>query len=653
MDFINLIISKELVYALGWTVIHSLWQSIAMALLLAVVLLILKNHTAPLRYRLAYTALLAVLGLAIWNFFRLYDFEQAPEITLLTIQAADVNAAAMDQISTMPPLLQRFTSYFQMHIPLIVSIWLLGVAFFTLRLLGGLAYVQHLKSAHVFPMEEKWQRMLQNLTQQVSIKRPVQLMESALVKVPMIIGHLKPIILMPVGVVNVLSPDQVEAILAHELAHIARYDYLLNILQSVIEVLFYFNPGVWWIASRIRTEREHCCDDLAVSLCGDSLNYAKALVAIQEMNQEAPHFAMAFSTNRNQLLFRIKRILNQSQNTPDIMEKFITTCLLVAMLLAISVGAAHPYERNDPAQRAFSLLETMDFPTLRQEKETQPAQRSYFMESDTFPKGKWEYRGTYKGQQIETTIREGELSYLKIDGKEIPAAEFKNYENLVEEVIENIPPPPPPPPAPMAPPAPPAPPAPAPPPPPRMNGNENVRYEYEEQLHQQLEKMHVEGNKLQRELELRHRELEERHEAMREEIALRSFESIEMQENEILQRTAEMKMHLEQQRQELDKRAQELDKVEAEIRRESEKLAVTQKKKDETMRAWEQAMLKDGLIESAAKYSFKITSDKLLINGKKMNDSVLKKYQKIYEQIEGKKIKSGETYSISKNGGLE
>jgi len=111
----------------------------------------------------------------------------------------------------------------------------------------------------------------------------------------MTIGALKPIILFPIGAVTYLSVEQMEAILAHELAHIRRNDYFFNILHSLVEIIFYFHPAVWWLSNTIRNERENCCDDIAVSVSGNSLSYAKALVNLQELHAHSPTLAMGFA----------------------------------------------------------------------------------------------------------------------------------------------------------------------------------------------------------------------------------------------------------------------------------------------------------------------------------------------------------------------
>ena len=115
-------------------------------------------------------------------------------------------------------------------------------------------------------LDDKWRQSLRRLCGQLRIRRPVRLLESALVDVPMVIGWLRPVILLPASALSGLTPQQLEAIIAHELAHIRRHDYLINLLQSLIETLLFYHPAVWWVSRQIRREREHCCDDLAVAV---------------------------------------------------------------------------------------------------------------------------------------------------------------------------------------------------------------------------------------------------------------------------------------------------------------------------------------------------------------------------------------------------
>lgn len=636
MDFINLIISEELVYALGWTVVHSFWQGMGIALVMAGMMLVLQKQSPKVRYWFAYAALLVVLLLAVITFIDLYQLarlQNIQEITLLTtIQATTDAAFTSPEAATVSTLLQRFSSYFNQHMPLIVSVWLLGVTFFLLRLLGGLAYLQHLKTAHIYQVETHWEDMLEFLAKKLPVKRVVQLMESALVQVPVVVGHFKPLILMPVGAINGLTVEQVEAILAHELAHIARNDYFLNVVQSVIEALLYFNPAVWWISANIRTERENCCDDTAVQLCGNSLEYAKALVAIQEINQSAPNFAMAFGKKKHQLLNRVKRILNHPQNKSDMMEKFTTTCLILAVILGLSISAAQP-ENDD-----FYQNETSELPIF--DKVMLPA-------LDTLPKGKLNFTGRHKGQDVKTTVKDGKIEYLRIDGKEIPESEFKNYQPLVEEIIENVPPPPPPPPAPRAPrrvstpPAPPAPPAPGkigtPPTPPAPDGG----YFYHESHEMEA---------AQREIEVNMAELQARHEALAHELGENWRQELEMNEKMLKIEEEKLRQMERKIREEhetvLADHKREMARHEAELKKLKIELEHMELKHKKLKTRIEQELVKDGYIKESAHYRLNLSGKTMEVNGKTLPTAVAEKYRKIFREIMGEDLCSDCQFTV-------
>jgi hypothetical protein len=215
----------------------------------------------------------------------------------------------------------------------------MGVAVFILRLLGGISYIYYLRKRMNFPPDEYWLEMLERLCKKAGLQKSIELVESALVRTPMVVGHLKPMILFPIGIINRLTEQEVEAILAHELAHVMRHDYLFNILQSIIEALFYYHPAVWWMSAQIRDERESACDEIAIDLLGNSMNYAKALVVIQEMAFFPLTASLAFAgQNKNQFLMRMQRILNQPQNKSNIMEKLIATLIVLFTLIGLNLA---------------------------------------------------------------------------------------------------------------------------------------------------------------------------------------------------------------------------------------------------------------------------------------------------------------------------
>ncbi len=503
MNLIKNFISEDLIYALGWTMIHSLWQGLLIAFFLLIALYLLQDKSAKLRYEIAGLSLFSLFISSICTFIFFYEnISHGPvELTMLQDVGKHINNPGIP----LEYYSQSAAHYFNQHLPLIVTIWLLGVAFFLLRLLGGLVFIQKLKHQKNSPLAPFWQAKMKNLLSKIPVKRKVKLLESSLVNVPMVIGYLKPVLLMPVGAINNLSTAEVEAILAHELAHVVRNDYLINIFFSFIEVLFYYHPAVWIISAHIRSERENCADDIAIKLCGNSLTYARALVSLEEMNPNIPIFAMPFSGPKNQLLQRIQRILNQPQNRTNILEKLTATSLLLLAVLLLSFSSGKSTQEStidktiieETIKTTLSDLDTKVETIVSGELEKiLPA--TIKIRKDTVPdpikKNKKQriFRKDDNGE-IEVELLENKITELKIDGKLIPEEDYPSYENQVADLLENLPPPPPAPPIPPSPtampnlPAPPAPPTgidagaipappapPAPPAAPRMNKNIKV-----------------------------------------------------------------------------------------------------------------------------------------------------------------------------------
>ncbi|MBK8969006.1 MAG: M56 family metallopeptidase [Saprospiraceae bacterium] len=446
-------LSDALIQALGWTLVHSLWQGTAVALLLWLVLP--RLNRSGQRYWASYAALLTVLLAAGVSFVWVYStrntlVEIAPELTGGVLFSGNTGAVpAALQTGFWQNLAQTLEPY---H-PLIVSIWLLGFVFFLFQLGGGLRYIYRLRRNQNQPLEPVWQEKLQALASRIGLSRPVTLLESALVKAPMALGLFKPLILLPIGMANQLSPVEVEAILAHELAHIARRDWLFNLIQAIIEALFYFHPAVWWIAATIRAERENCCDDTAVALTGNRLLYAKTLVRLQDITRPAPAPNLTLGIDgapnllrrRPLLLERIKRILHQPQQSASLMEKTIAMAILVALITLLTVRA------NTPPALVESIREIAEKPiTWLAQVPAPPVPTSWQAPArDSVPDPVKRQRIVREDddQKVEMQLENGKITQLKIDGQEIEPANYNQYESLTESLRQE-----------MAPPAPPTPP---------------------------------------------------------------------------------------------------------------------------------------------------------------------------------------------------
>ncbi len=199
------------------------------------------------------------------------------------------------------------------HLAWVVAAWLLGVSLLSLRLLLGWLAVERLKRFGVRALDGELRARLDDLSGRLRITRPVRLLESALAEIPAVIGWLKPVILLPVQACTGLRPEQITAIIAHELAHIKRNDYIVNCVQVIVETVLFYHPVVWWLSRAIRREREACCDDVAVSLCGDRFVYVRALTAMEAVRGRAPSLAIGAGARGSVLRARILRLLGVAQ----------------------------------------------------------------------------------------------------------------------------------------------------------------------------------------------------------------------------------------------------------------------------------------------------------------------------------------------------
>ena len=353
------IFSEQLVHALGWTIIHSLWQGALIGLLVALLMIFLQRNTARLRYFIYSLSLVIFAGLAMITFISSY-YSYVPDRQEDTFIAANIHlslsqeessAAISDNAgkSVAQAYLEAFSAYCRANMPLIVMIWLMGMLISMLRFLGGYALVRRYRTHRVMEADDKWKKRFKTLAGQLRVSRSIRLLESALVKVPMAIGYLRPVVLVPLGAFSAVPPEQMEAILVHELAHIYRRDYLVNMLQSLLEAIFFYHPVVWWLSGNIRNERENICDDIAITITGNTMEFAKALTNIQEMNLTAPGLAAGLSgKNKNRLLCRIRRLVHKPKTHSGFAEGFIAAGIFMISLAGLSAAAMITYPINEP-----------------------------------------------------------------------------------------------------------------------------------------------------------------------------------------------------------------------------------------------------------------------------------------------------------------
>ncbi|MCC9167330.1 M56 family metallopeptidase [Pontibacter harenae] len=428
-------ISQELVRALGWALLHSLWQGALVSLVLAVLLIMLNHHTANLRYKIAIIGMGAMLCLFLLTFVQLYSSAPAQDtaVSYASLQTAQPVFLAEASVSS-KPLWNRtttwFETYFEKHLPLLVSLWLMGLFVMMLRFLAGLAYIQRLRNYKVQELGAHWQETLANIQNRVGLSRPVKLAKSALVQVPMVVGHLKPLILIPLSATTALSQRQLEAILAHELAHIKRHDYLLNLLQQLAETLLFFHPAIWWMSGVVRAEREHCCDDLAVAACGDTLIYARALTQLAELRMpQAPAFAPAITGKKGSLLSRVKRLVTASETQPSFKEGFIAAMVIVVGLSMLSYGAWAGMKENNTTSNVKHKYTSATLFKFEQKEVASGAAQVASTLSIT------DSTGT-TSDLIIIKNKKGEIAELYVNGRRIPKKDIPDFQKLIDERLQ-------------------------------------------------------------------------------------------------------------------------------------------------------------------------------------------------------------------------
>ena len=362
MPAIETVLRQPAAQAMGWALLRFVWQGTAVGALTAVALLALRRSAADIRYVVAAIGLALMLTLPVVSGVQKFQALRAdPDAP---VQAPDASIASSDgraralspasrvqATSDMPgraartPVLSLVPSVrVEPLLPTVLLVWIIGVTMLSLRLLTGWIWVQRLRTHGATPAEDPWQRMATRLSRRMHIARAITLLESTRVDVPTVIGWLKPVVLLPASALGALSPQQLELILAHELAHIRRHDYLVNLLQTLVETLLFYHPAVWWLSRRIRIERENCCDDLAVSLCGDPVAYANALADLESLRpvssawrKHEGHIAMAATGGA--LLQRVRRLLGAPSSHTGRGPAWLAGGVALVLIFGIAVGA--------------------------------------------------------------------------------------------------------------------------------------------------------------------------------------------------------------------------------------------------------------------------------------------------------------------------
>lgn len=354
------LLTGPLAQAVGWALLHLLWQGTIVAGILAAILALMSRKSANARYIVSCGALALVFAMFVATAIRAYDPAVAP---VATSGAAATPETIRISLSQVPVLIAQSAASglrdravdalisARNALPSIVGLWLAGVFFLSARLLVSWMRARRFVRYGAAPASAEWQRIGASLSAALGLRRTVRLLESAAIEVPSVIGSLRPIILLPASALTGMTPEQIEMVLAHEFAHIRRHDFLINLLQAVVETLMFYHPAVWWMSRRVRIERENCCDDLAVALCGNPIQYARALTRLEELRVSA--LPVVVAANGGSLLERIRRIAaGRAEGTASSSRWAAAVTMLTILLVAVAVPTLPALAQRDEPKKA-------------------------------------------------------------------------------------------------------------------------------------------------------------------------------------------------------------------------------------------------------------------------------------------------------------
>lgn len=634
-DHLNHPFIQKLIQTVCRTLLHSLWQGLLLAILAGVILVSTRKSRPALRYNLLALSLLFFTLASGFTFFTLFS---SPSRTSLFVadNTSAINAAETDVLITgqnatfsnpVDHSLSVLDHFFSQNAAVIVAIWLVIFALKTMKAGAGLFYIHQLKHHHKQEADFAWKVKVIQLAETLGIRQPVSLFQSGIVTVPMVVGILKPIIFIPAGMLTNLPSNQIEAILLHELAHIRRRDYLVNLIQSFGENIFFFNPAVIWVSALIREEREHCCDDIAISVMKNDTSFVQALVSFQEYSLLENSYAMAFPGKRNFLLDRIKRIIYKNNKSLNAMEKlFVTTSLIAATLLTAAFSPNEKPELSEVTEHKLitpkPMVDQVSWPAIPPAEPVKPAKEPVVnMQEptvrDTVP-GVYERIQTNGNvSNIETTKNnkryeiesvDGKITSLRVDGQKIAEDKISGYHADIDEIMQEV----------------------------------KVARENAEIARGHAEKARAEADVMRKQAEGHRLEADKmRAEAskMREQASQARMVAEDARKQADVIREGAEKLRAEAEKQ---RGVAEVHRLKAEEQRkvageERERAEVSRKEAEKSRVIFEKMqteitndLIKEGALKDKTGYSYKLNNDELIVNGVKQPDALYQKMKAKY-----------------------
>jgi beta-lactamase regulating signal transducer with metallopeptidase domain len=357
-------IDPYFVDALGWTLVHSIWQIGAVSSLLWITLRFVSSRIANMRYVICVAALSISLLFPVATFVRIstsvhsvivtfngeqqvYDDSRARDersgralVFEDHTRTNKADAPLWDRVTPLDNVIQLANTYFPILFPYAITGWILGMFLFSLNLIGGLWQLNRYRRQDTEDVPVEWSERFTTICAGLGIKKPVRFIASIKLTTPVAVGILRPVVIIPCALFIQIDPKQLESVIAHELIHIRRYDPLFNLLQVFVETILFYHPCVWWMSKQIRREREFAADaSVLEEFNGGRLTYAAALASLEEIrlstDQNRPRLAAA--ANGGNLMQRIQRILNGKTEIRNASSAWsaVLACLLISAVLLV------------------------------------------------------------------------------------------------------------------------------------------------------------------------------------------------------------------------------------------------------------------------------------------------------------------------------
>ena len=483
-------IPENIINALGWTIFHSLWQGLIIGLILFLIFKYRRNISAQTRYILGVFSLAAIFTSSLFTFFIAYH-PHSSHAEFVTFSSASISNLAgfsgrADELSILNPISSGWPQSLIRTFNFVSIIWFIGVLLLAMRLAGGILIINGMRRQGVSPLPAAWEQRMKILAFKMGLRRSITYLQSQKVRVPTVIGILRPVVLIPAMIISGLPADQLETIIVHELAHIRRHDFLINIMQSIMEALFFYHPVVWIISENVRLEREKCCDDYTIKVCGKVSLYARALAWLSELQITATIPSVAITGNKKNIVHRVERLINNKKMKTNTTERLIAGLVLVTSVLVLTLSTGATFKPSGFAQLESQIeLPLMDkiaaVPVTDPEPVAEPAaiadpaaipEPSAASEptvvslitplpepasiilpgpavpSDTSVRHGMDIKDNTvtrefhnkegENQEMKFVVKQGNVKELYVDGQKIPDDEFSKYQKEIDVTMEDL-----------------------------------------------------------------------------------------------------------------------------------------------------------------------------------------------------------------------